>query len=470
LILLKRYELATLTPEVRLALNGNGLMKKLSLILVCVFAMYSNVYAASSKVKNVQYLLNQLGFNAGKEDGLYGNTTKKALIAFYDSHGRLFDGSINQNEISDLILEKSKFKPTKNQITFPNYYYTKEMKSCEAMEIKSFKGSYSVKKVESLIGYDWPTDHDQNSNSRDVKHQNITEPIKTFLQASHNAITENDEASIAIATKLLVKIAEANTLYDSIGYIAVKEKPQCYANGDYKSKCWYHQYEFARGVFSNYMIAALWLRSRLAPDEYDVVDRYINKMYDKFLRPIELKKQEQGLYQMANGGLSILIYASWMNNKELAAEEIHFRFKELNRLIFSDGYIDNNSFRGVRSQWYHTYGLNIALGYVYIADLWGAQTPETLHYKLVNASKIANLAITDWQKFKSREFTGQNRNALKGKEHAIKHTHQMAISIDKLMLIVTGIKLETDPVYLKKREYHARDGIDDLIGFNANCI
>ena len=56
-------------------------MKKLSLILACVFVMYSNVYAASSEVKNVQYLLNQLGFNAGKEDGLYGNTTKKALIA-----------------------------------------------------------------------------------------------------------------------------------------------------------------------------------------------------------------------------------------------------------------------------------------------------------------------------------------------------------------------------------------------------
>ena len=46
----------------------------------------------------------------------------------------------------------------------------------------------------------------------------------------------------------------------------------------------------------------------------------------------------------------------------------------------------------------------------------------------------------------------------------------MAISIDKLMFIVTGIKLENDPVYLKKREFHAKDGIDDLIGFNANCI
>ena len=46
----------------------------------------------------------------------------------------------------------------------------------------------------------------------------------------------------------------------------------------------------------------------------------------------------------------------------------------------------------------------------------------------------------------------------------------MAISIDTLMSIVTGIELESDPAYLKKREYHAGDGVDDLIGFNANCI
>ncbi len=46
----------------------------------------------------------------------------------------------------------------------------------------------------------------------------------------------------------------------------------------------------------------------------------------------------------------------------------------------------------------------------------------------------------------------------------------MAIAIDALMEIVTGIKLEHDPMYLSKRKYHLPDGIDDLIGFNPNCI
>ena len=46
----------------------------------------------------------------------------------------------------------------------------------------------------------------------------------------------------------------------------------------------------------------------------------------------------------------------------------------------------------------------------------------------------------------------------------------LAIGIDKLMKVVTGITLEHDPVYLRKRNYHLKDGIDDLIGFNPNCI
>ena len=45
----------------------------------------------------------------------------------------------------------------------------------------------------------------------------------------------------------------------------------------------------------------------------------------------------------------------------------------------------------------------------------------------------------------------------------------MAFAIDTLMKVITGIELEHDAVYLDKREWHAKDGIDDLIGFNPNC-
>jgi hypothetical protein len=293
-----------------------------------------------------------------------------------------------------------------------------------------------------------------------------------MLTATHHAISDDDQMEIKIATELLVEIAEANTLYNSIGPVELRSKPKCWQNSDPSAPCWFHEYEFAAGVFSNYMISAIWLKDELSKEQHKIVDRYIKKMYDKFFKPFEMKPRGPGIYQMANGGLSTLIYASWTNDKKLALKEIKYRLKVFDKRIFDDGYIDNNSFRGYRSQWYHSYGLNIILGYVYIADLWGITISDKLQQKLVKSSNLVNLAITDKVKFRSRAktFTGKTRNAIKDKNKAIPHTHQMAIAIDTLMLEVTDVVMLEDPLYLSKRKWHTVDGIDDLIGFNPNCI
>ena len=174
---------------------------------------------------------------------------------------------------------------------------------------------------------------------------------------------------------------------------------------------------------------------------------------------------------MANGGMAILAYASWTNDKELAAKEITHRFKEIDSLFYEDGYINDNSFRGYKGQFYHSLGLDSALGYVDVANLWGAEVPTKLQNKLVKASEVTNLAITDWDKFKSRKYDGNQSNAIEDPSNAIKHTHQYAIALDTLMKIVTGLELENDPVYLQKRRYQIGKsyGIDELIGFPPNC-
>ena len=358
-----------------------------------------------------------------------------------------------------------------SEIKFPGKFYTTNISSCKALAPISFSSNSSINFVKGLAGYDWHADHSANSNSMNVYHQKITEPINMLMAATHNAIGNENQANIKIAKNLLIELAKTDTLYDSIGYFEVKKKPGCYAGGDINAPCWYHEYEFARNVFSNYMITALWLKDELNAQEFEIVDKYIKKMYKKFLQPIELQKQEQGFYATANGGLSILAYASWTNDKELAAEEIDHRFQEMDRLFYDDGYINNNSFRGYRGQWYHSYGLDIALGYVYIAELWGAEVPEKLQNKLVKAAEVVNLAIIDWDKFKSRKYDGNQSNAIEDPKNANKHTHQFAIAIDTLMKIVTGVELESDPVYLQKRKYQIGKsyGIDELIGFPPNC-
>ena len=373
-----------------------------------------------------------------------------------------------------LLLSGNAYAKVKSKdITFPGKYYTKEIKSCSALPIRAkFNNASTFKTIEDVIGYDWAKFHTETGNSLIVNHDVITVPGKLMLTAIQHAIANNNQTNLDRGKDLLLRIAKADTLYNSISYEELQKKPRCWVNNDPDSPCWYHEFEFAGQTFGNFMIAAIYLKSEFNEKELKEMNRYIEKMYKKFLKPIQFRKNGKGFYAMANGGLSTLVYASWTNDKKLAAKEINHTFNEIDRLFYKDGYIDNNSFRGGRGQWYHSYGVDIALGYVYIAKLWGAEVPEKVHNKLVNSAKVVNLAITNHDKFAERKNpNGLARNRITSKENTQHHTHQMAIAIDTLMEIVVGIKLEHDPKYLQLRnKFHAPQGTDDLIGFNPNCI
>ena len=366
---------------------------------------------------------------------------------------------------------QAKVKST--DINFANHFYVDSIQSCKAMD-KNFTATFdkkqNVKKVKKLIGYDWPADWEMNSNSMNVRHQGITVPMTMLMSATHNAIANDNHDNIIIAKNLIIDLAKADTLFDSIGYNKVQNKPMCYAGGDINAPCWYHQYAFARDVFSNFMITAIWLKDELNEQEFKTVNLYIKKMYKKFIKPVEFQIEKQGFYQMANGGTGILAYASWANDKKLAAKQITHRFKEIDKLFYEDGYINNNSFRGYRGQRYHSYGLDSALGFVYVAKLWGAEVPTKIQKKLVKASEVVNLAITDWDKFKSRKYAGANHNAIEDPENAKKNTHEMAFGLDILMKIVTNVELVNDSEYLSRRKQFMHKGIDELVGFNPHCI
>ena len=372
-----------------------------------------------------------------------------------------------------LLLSGNAYAKVKSKdITFPGKFYTKEIKSCSALPNNvKFDNAETFKTIEDVVGFDWAKFHTETGTSLIVNHDVITVPGKLMLTAIQHAIANNNQTNLDMGKDLLLRIAKADTLYNSISYNELQKKPRCWVNNDPDSPCWYHEFEFAGQTFGNFMIAAIYLKSEFNEKELKEMNRYIDKMYKKFLKPIQFRKNDKGFYAMANGGLSTLVYASWTNNKKLAAKEINHTFNEIDSLFYKDGYINDNSFRGLRGQWYHSYGVNIALGYVYIAKLWGAKVPEKVQNKLVNSAKVVNLAITDPDKFAERKNpNGKARNRIKNKNSATPHTHQMAIAIDTLMEIVAGIELEHDPIYLSKRKMHIPDGTDDLIGFNPNCI
>ena len=216
-------------------------------------------------------------------------------------------------------------KVKSKDIKFPGKFYTDEIKTCAAMPDVTFELDFFKKKVEGLIGYDWPADHKANSNSLNVEHKNITEPIKVFLAATHNAISEGDKESIEKAKKLLIDLAKADTLYDSISIEGLKSKPKCWANNDPNSPCWYHQYEFARGVFSNYMIGALWLKTELNDKEFK---RLINNQ--EFLEYAKVFNNFYGsskkiVYEKLEKSQNVLFDIDWQGTKKIKKKKLKYK-------------------------------------------------------------------------------------------------------------------------------------------------
>ena len=124
-------------------------------------------------------------------------------------------------------------------------------------------------------------------------------------------------------------------------------------------------------------------------------------------------------------------------------------------------------FRSNRSQWYHTYGVNATLGYIWIAKQFGAVIPEKIENKVINSLHVTNLAIEDREQFLSREWKRTRvTNTTRGANESW-YTHPSGLGMDTLMMEMYGIELAHDPIYLNKRP---KSGIDESIGFNPNCI
>ena len=358
-------------------------------------------------------------------------------------------------------------KVKSKDISFPKHFYVEQIETCPYfLGSDKFSSEITKERIKSLLNLDWMSEW-AKGNSRSVNHENLSKPMKLFSIATHNAVGENNKESINEAKKIIVELAKKDFLFNTISRKELKEKPRCWKDGNPEAPCWYHAYEFARDSFANLMIIALYFKEDLNEEEFKIVNKYVEKMYKKFIQPHQFIVDDKGFYAMGNGGIPNLVYSNWTNDKKLAAKEFNFRFKNIEKVFYEDGYINNNSFRGYRGLWYHSYGLNSALGYLYLAKLWGAKIPETVMKKVTKAAEVLNLGIKDYEKFSSRKYDGDQLNNSYKKKNARMHTHQDALAIDTLMEMVVSVTLEDDRRYLELRKER---GMDALVGFNANCI
>ena len=359
-------------------------------------------------------------------------------------------------------------------IHIPKYFYGDKLGSCEMMHNGrpvSLKSAYIRMKIKGVIGYDWDADHHARSDSLSVRHENISVPARILFAASHQAMSSKDATLIQKAISYVVGIAQADTILNTMTVREVKNiGTKCYAGkGRTSAKCWAHAPQFAAQFAGNYLVSAVLLKPKMTKAQRRIVDNYTRKLHRRYIKPWYAgARRGRGFFQMANGGISELAYAAWSEDKRLASKTFKRMFKDIRSRFFKDGYINNNSFRGVRGFWYHTYGVNSALAVIGLAKAWDVGVPKGVTDRVRKSVELINVGVVNLKKFDSRKFSGYRGNASTNPKDARPHIHQMAIAIDSMARHYAKVALKHDPVYERKRR---KQGPSDFtVGFNPVCM
>ena len=371
-----------------------------------------------------------------------------------------------------LLLLSGNAYAKKNEIVIPKYFFanelTKETCSLEGVHgLGSWGKEYweldlaithvSKKKNPELQGnnydhlmelteYDWNKDHELRSNSVFVRHEKHSNRLALLHGAIVTAIVDNkmDEHGPLI-TEVMVAWAKAGVMLNTLTLKEIKKlKDQgkadrtCYGGGKAKgkSKCISHKVLEAQIYGATYIQQAYLMKDQFTKEQFKIVDKYIDTLYKKHIEPWVLISQSEpiGFIQMADGTISVLSYLAWKDKPEEVTKWIKKGIKKANKVIYKDGYINNNSFRGVRDVWYHSQAVNNLLGMYAIAELWGYKNfPKELKQRIDKTVDVLNLGLTDVKTYRKRKDPSKKKNFTKNQVQATYHVHQMAISLDWLI-------------------------------------
>ena len=358
--------------------------------------------------------------------------------------------------------------------------------------------------MDKLKFYNWKGDHDKRSDSLDVYMEQLTNRMNFLNATLDNAIIQGKlDVQAESAIKLLVAYAENNLMLDSTSIPEIKAMKKngtfdrCYkGKGNTKAVCHWHTAQEASRFAGQITIAALKVQPFMDKASSEIIGNYLKSLYEKFSQPWQdnhgkrWKKQNQvGFYQMGYGSFSVLAYAAYTQDKQLAYKTFEETYNYIDKRLLEDGFIVNNSFRGVRGYWYHTLGLNNILGFVALAEEWNYPLIDDFKLRISKAVDQMGLGARDinayhaqWiDKFNTKtyrlKFAGRDiyvgNSSLDGKD-ARYHIHQQAPFIDYLSKRytdadvsffnqeVTGVKIWK---HKKRGAYY-----DRMLGFNPKCI
>ena len=337
-----------------------------------------------------------------------------------------------------------------------------------------------------LTKYDWNKDHELRSNSIYVNHEKHSNRLALLHGTIVYSIVNNKmEEHGPLIAEVMVAWAKAGVMANTLTSKEIsKLKDQgkvdrlCYGNGtgNGTKPCISHRPHEAQIYGATYMQQAYLMKDQFTKEQLEIIDEYIDTLYKKYVEPLAIKtmkldKHARGFIQLADGTIGVLSYLAWKDKPEQVAKWIQKGIAKADKVVYRDGYIHNNSFRGVRDVWYHSQGVNNLLGLYAIAELWGyKQFPKELKQRIDKTVDILNLGLTDVKTYRKRKDPSGMQNHTKDKSHSAYHVHQMAISLDWLIEKYTDRDhtiVANDGMWKSKKSVYF---VDRNFGFEPKCI
>ena len=302
-----------------------------------------------------------------------------------------------------------------------------------------------------------------SSDSLTVIHRNISTPWKLILDASVIAQATDEKAAKEAIVSSLVLLAEKDVFLQG-----ATSKGGCYAGGNKNSKCGAHSANHRAYGVAAILMAASNMRADLDPKQLKSIDEYSDRAYQKLLKP-EISKhigrRQTGFGEFGDHSITFLSYAAWKKDeKTLIATHQKF-VKRVDSMFQEDGYIDNNSYRGVRGFFYHVLGTESAISAAILFDAFGFNTlgNEDIRSRFAKSLEKVNEGLLDYEKFKAKGFRGTN--ITKDPVDEIWQIHPLASNLHFIAKNWFSVELAYQPSgYLKA------SGASKLSGFDAKCF
>ena len=342
------------------------------------------------------------------------------------------------------------------EIKFPADFFAEQISGAQC--ITHVRWRYDEKGIASLDANKMM----EHNTSLAVTHNELSYRWSNILSKTYTAIAKNDLDGIKDVIKTLLFIAERNALLNTKNV-----EGKCWQDGNKNAKCGYHTMQHTGFAFNAMVMSATTIKEHLTKDELNVLNIYFKKGYEKFIEPNAIAPlNSKGIYEFADNGISVLAYAHWTNDKKLAERELKRRHKDWLKKISDYGLLNQNSYRGHRSYWYHTLGANSVFGYALIAREfgWDFFTDSELGPKLRALAESVYAGDRDIKVFLDLPFSA--KNAIKDIKDARHHMHQLSLGLPIILKNEYNMLVGNNPIYQHKS---SRETVDRQTGFNAEC-